>query len=723
MKRLFNLNIFKRLFFAGLFSLCCFSISARGDSEEEISPSDPYYSAIIKIDSEDALDRLHNEGVKILRRRDNLALCFVPRAKETTAQTAQKIKSRNKGVVKVEKGRRVTPSMDKARQWFDAEFIHSGESLIQPYTGKGIVTGICDLGIDPLHISFLDEEGNPRIKRVVQYKEGAGERIVLEGKAQFAEWETDTPDNWHATHVANILAGSYGSYKGMAPESDIVITTSQLTDVGLLCGAEDILDYANENGKRAVINMSMGNYTGPHDGSSLFSQYLDKIAEEAIVVLSAGNGGDAAITLPFDFTEENRSAPLAIYSTDWLQYNPYGMVDIWSRDDTPVRVRLSIQDSDNGKIVAEYPWQELHGGDMFILASDSEAAPPIEDADVMIDESFAEIFSGWFAISGEIDSENGRYHSVMEFDAHTDIMSERGKWARFIPIVEVSGNPGTHADIYADNQYTVFRRVPDGPAPGSTLSFSDLACGENVISVGMFVNRNISPLAAGGETSTDFTPGTVSKYSSYAHLADGRVMPLTVAPGHTVISAMSRFYNEAHNNETINAEEVVDGVTYSWATNSGTSMSAPYTAGVIACWLEALPGLTSTQVMEIIEASNRQDFPNQDNPRNGRGWLDPLQGLKYALTSFSGINNIYGDALSGEGDASDIRKLTFSRNELTLWNPEGIESEIRIYDFAGTLMASFRSSAAAETISLSSLSKGIYIANISGSSIHLKFKL
>lgn len=708
-----------------------FSLWARGDSEEQISETSSHYAVIIKIDSESAIDSLKNIGVDILRRRDNLLLCFVPReeparglksAKKALLLDSETLLppklSRIKGVSKIEPGRETCFTMDKARQWFEAEAIHNGSVFSSPYTGEGVVTGICDIGIDPLHIAFLDENGEPRIKRLTQYKEGSGERIVLSTKEEYLQWKTDTPDNWHATHVANIMAGSYSDYKGMAPGSEIVISTSQLTDVGLLCGAEDILEYANDNGKRAVINMSMANFLGPHDGSSLFCQYLDKIAQEAIVVLSAGNGGRTNFTLPFDFSDESTSAALPLYSSDWVQFDPYGAVEAWSRDDTPLKVRFGIQNAQEKEIVKMYPWQEITDGSRYVVTSDPSALPTSDNETVIFDQEFANIYTGWFELTGEIYSENGRYYATFLYDAHTDIVSANGPWAKYVPVIEVAGPAGSHADIYADFQYTNFRSLPGGPVPGSLLSFSDLATGENVISVGMYVNRDTRPLLSGGEIKDSFPKGTVAPMSSYSTLADGRVMPLTVAPGYGVISAISNHYKEVVDGsyEYVNAESVVNGKHYYWVTNNGTSMSSPYVAGTIACWLEALPALTSSQIMKIITETNRLDYPSPQDPRHGRGWLDPVAGLRKALNEAAGIAIPDSDYSTGE-----TRKLTFDGRNLTLWNPQMKQTDIVVSDLTGSKRMFISSVDAVTDLDLSHLPKGVYIAHLAGSDISLKF--
>lgn len=708
-----------QIFVITFLSLLSLSAKAGGDYEHENPEGASFYPAIIRINSEkpgQVLDSLRNEGVIIFRQRKDMILCCVPEHSEASA-TRRITRRFEKPTLEISKGRSIVPAMDVAREWFDASGIHKGISpLPVPYTGKGVVTGICDVGFDPLHIAFKDAQGNTRIRRIVQYRESMGERIEMSSEEEYAQWETDDADRWHATHVAGIMAGGYGKYSGMAPESDIVITTSELSDVGLLCGAEDILEYAKSVGKPAVINMSMANYTGPHDGSTLFSQYLDLIGEEAVVVLSSGNSGNLAYTLPVTFTEEKPSVSLGIYSSDWIQFNPRGYVDVWSSTDSPVSIRIGFRDIDTGKIVSYLPRESLFDGEIVTVTSDSEYRPVSERERVFTDPVFSDIYTGSFSLYGEIDETNGRHNMLLAMDAHTDIVSSKGAWARYVPVIEVSGAPGSEADIYADGNRTVFRALPGEPTPGSMLSFSDLATGRNVISVGMYVNRDTFPHVDGGVMNGSDDAGTVSKYSSYATLRDRRVMPITVAPGDGVISAISNRYLTAHpeDRETLNEETVENGELYGWISCRGTSMSAPYVAGAIACWLEALPYLTTAKIIEYLDNSNRKDCPEPENPRHGRGWFDPFKGLCLALK-----DNV--ETSFPEAEADQIR-FTYSGRELTVFNP-GAPAIIDVYTIAGQKIHSFTCGTGVEKASLTSLPAGIYIVTVAGSRLNMKISV
>ncbi|MDE6810860.1 MAG: S8 family serine peptidase, partial [Muribaculaceae bacterium] len=193
------------------------------------------------------------------------------------------------------KGKRNHPAMERARFAFGADRIVTGEGLPRSFDGSNVVVGFSDIGFDPNHSNFLTEDGEEsRVKLFVNYNLKEGRRDVLDTPELISEYVSDDKTNYHATHVAGILAGrgtKKGEYKGMAPGADIVATTSTLHDVEILAGVEDIIAYSKRVGKPAVINLSLGNYAGPHDGTSLFSQYLDKCAEDAIICLSTGNEG------------------------------------------------------------------------------------------------------------------------------------------------------------------------------------------------------------------------------------------------------------------------------------------------------------------------------------------------------------------------------------------------------------------------------------------------
>ncbi len=574
---------------------------------------------VIKIYDEEELDQLLEDGVEILRRRGDILLCLVPIESDdeiVIPNSSRKVKARKpKSTRSAGKNQDIrdfagliTPTLNTAVYNYDAADILTGKGFDQPFTGKGIVVGICDIGFDPLHPTFLDENGKSRVKRVTQYKEREGFRLQIEGDDQYRDWVTDNAEKFHATHVCGILAGNgAGSpYAGIARDADIVVSTSTLTDVGLLCGVEDIIDYAKEVGKPAVINLSVGSYTGAHDGTSLFSQYLDLCADDAIIVLSAGNEGNRTNTLSYTFTEDKDNVGFRLGNAAWDQCDMYGITDIWGYDDSPLTVELSIFDDENHEIIYTYPPCTLDDYDSITLTWDPEN-PDVEGCPL----------SGYVYVTEGIDPENGQRQLALMYDYESPEKTTGG-WARYVLAVNVKGDPGNSIDVFADGTYTRLMQLSGNPLPNTAMSISDLACGYRVLSVGMYANPS---------------PATVA-YSSYGTLHDGRMLPNTVAPGYSLISSLSRQYLAVNpetkhittNNENTENNKNTENTT-PWISEGGTSMASPYVAGFIATWLEAFPSLTFEDIKSAILSTNHTDIPDADNPHNANGWFDPKDAL------------------------------------------------------------------------------------------------
>ena len=590
--------------------------------------------AVIKIYDEDHIKILEEEGVEIMRRRGDILLCLFPGNEDegivipnSVRRMPDKIKSDYNYFVNKPKNF-FTPALNHALNYYNASSIQSGDAFGLPYTGKGILVGFCDIGLDPLHPTFLDENGNSRIKKLTHYKDIEGERIELEGDIEYQNWITDNPDAYHATHVGGILAGNGGGsqYVGVARDADIVASVSELSDYGLLMGVEDIIDYAKSVGQKAVINLSMGSYTGAHDGSSLFSQYLDLCADDAIIVLSAGNEGSHTNTLAFNFSDAKDTVEFKLGNKTWDQKKMYGITDIWNSSENPLTLTIHIYDDEINKIIYSYNPILIEDWNKLTYEWDSLSLP-FEDCGL----------EGYLTVTGGIDPENGRYNVALYYDFNSTRQAGGG-WARDIIKISVTGTPNDDVEIFADGSYTRLIGTGGSPLPSSELSISDLACGERVISVGMYCNNPSMQ---------------ISEFSSYGSLRDGRDLPLTVAPGYNILSACNRVFADSHHDFTYSFTDNIP-----WVYESGTSMSSPYVAGYIATWLEAVPELTVEDIKYILAETNRKDIPDVKNPRNPNGYFDPVEGLRLAL-KMGGVTNVpEPDKILNSDDQVEVYSLS-----------------------------------------------------------------
>ena len=209
-------------------------------------------------------------------------------------------------------------------------------------SGRGVLTGIVDRGIDLAHPDFRNEDGTTRVlalwdqtipgnppsgySRGSEYTAEEINRILMPqpmepgGGTESGEPERAggvgqgqaAPDrilpgrdiSGHGTAVAGIAAGNgRGSegrrFRGVAPESSlIVVKMGQAREGGfprtteLMEGVDYIIRKAQEMRMPVAVNISFGNTYGSHDGTSLLERYLDAAADTWKNVISVGSGNE-----------------------------------------------------------------------------------------------------------------------------------------------------------------------------------------------------------------------------------------------------------------------------------------------------------------------------------------------------------------------------------------------------------------------------------------------
>lgn len=689
------------------------ALGAGGDFDFENDEQATHYPAMVLADEDDDIEevitRLEEQGVTVLRHRENILLVYIPVDADIESQTAARKRLRGLPGVKdlqISKPRRVEPTMNIARGFHNAGYIHEGRNLPQPYDGSGVVVGVCDIGIDVTHPNFLDKTGGEcRVRQVSQYEESFGRYTLLTDPAAIADWRTDDAEDWHGTHVTGIAAGAYGAaegegFYGMAPGAEIVVSTSMLSDVGLLAGVEDIIDYANEAGKPCVINLSMGNYVGPHDGTSLFTRYLDLCADDAIICLSAGNEGSfeshLGRSMSYDFTEEAPS--FEVRPNDYGGTDFYGQTEVWSADDTPFSIEFYYRpDGDRGTF--EHPYAALRAGEGEKLEWRMSADPDDPDYDERLGYHYNE---GYMEMEMGISPLNGRYYAALSMELKTDKTVPNRAWAAYWPALKIDGEPGAHVDVFSQGSIFLHRQG-DSPAPDNNMCISDLTTGFRTISVGSLNNIDLSE---GAEPGSGRAAGDASYFTSYGTLLDGRVLPLTLAPGALITSSVSGAFMDAHPEmvEYTDASATVDGKEWYWVATQGTSMACPFVVGTIACWLEAYPQLTVEQAQEIILETNRTtDLANPEDPHHGLGHFEPYAGLLKVLDqAVLNVTTI---------DEEDVR-ITVGRGEVTITNPTGRPLPMAVYSTDGVKALGGTISGVLETLSLDGLAPGVYVIRV-----------
>lgn len=175
-------------------------------------------------------------------------------------------------------------------------------------SGKGVLVGFIDSGIDYTHPAFMNDEGDTRI----EYIYDLSNKGAVYSKQQINEAiKSDNPynivpeidDTGHGTHVAGIACGGGripNQYRGTAPDASIAMVKGArgrwVLSSQIMRGLRFLLDKGKELNMPLVVNISLSTNNGAHNGSSLLEQYIRIIAnlERVTIVIAAGNEGDAS---------------------------------------------------------------------------------------------------------------------------------------------------------------------------------------------------------------------------------------------------------------------------------------------------------------------------------------------------------------------------------------------------------------------------------------------
>ena len=192
--------------------------------------------------------------------------------------------------------------------------------------GQEVLIGIVDSGIDYTLDDFKNADGTTRIVSLWdQSLEADGEERVPEAYGVGVEYSLEEINNelledssiesemgdrvrvrsldfsGHGTAVAGIAAGSGTVYRGVAPESELIIVKMGMVRLDgfprtteLMMGIDYVIRKAMELGKPVAINVSFGNTYGPHNGTSLLERYLDDVSGIWKSVICVGTGNEAA---------------------------------------------------------------------------------------------------------------------------------------------------------------------------------------------------------------------------------------------------------------------------------------------------------------------------------------------------------------------------------------------------------------------------------------------
>ncbi|MGH7504977.1 MAG: S8 family serine peptidase, partial [Longimicrobiales bacterium] len=324
-------------------------------------------------------------------------------------------------------------------------------------TGQGAIVAIYDTGLDLDHPDFLAPDGQTRVLGVWDqastvsnppsgfnrgfYCSRAAVQQRIDGNASACPQEDN---QGHGTHVAGTAAGdgsAAGSddtpfrYAGVAPKAELLIVKGGpgvfFEDL-IVQGLAWLKQEGQRLGKPVVVNLSLGGSFGPHDGTRLYERAIDNLSGPGfIVVISAGNNGSNANTMPADEDPQlmhARGFATGTTARDFEvvvpPYTPTGNrcngnfinLDFWYEASEQLRIEVIRPGGSGASAVTGQ------------LTSDDAAGGHIE-----IDNG-----------SGGVDPENGDYEALIAFDGcgPSGATPESGSWiVRVTPIQPGANTP------------------------------------------------------------------------------------------------------------------------------------------------------------------------------------------------------------------------------------------------------------------------------------------
>lgn len=395
----------------------------------------------------------------------------------------------------------------------------------------------------------------------------------------------------HGTHAAGVAAGngrgtSGNTYRGMAPGASIIAVRATRDYIGGFATADlvnaiSFIDQkARELGMPYVMNLSLGGHFGPHDGTRLDEQVIDRLVGPGkpgkAIVIAAGNEGSQPIHAGGRISQGGTAAlRVNVPSGGGVFY-----ADIWYEGSDTFGVGFIAP---NGATLNPAPvppgsdacYQLGNPAAAFVCIYHSTNNPYNGDKEIVFE--VRSLLSGtWQLILRGNSVTNGRYDGW--------ILGCCG-WA----------NP--------DNQMRI-------GMPGTA---------RNAITVGAYTTRNQWIDVDGNPRSRSATVGNIASFSSNGPTRDGRLKPEITAPGEMICATLSAqspagSLGSMYPNRGFICQGGVHGI------SMGTSFAAPHVTGAVALMFSMNRYWDIAQIKNILAQTARRDSFTGATPNNRWGY-------------------------------------------------------------------------------------------------------
>ncbi|NEP86884.1 MAG: S8 family serine peptidase [Okeania sp. SIO2C2] len=520
-------------------------------------------SVFIRCEENANLNHLSKYGIQIKQSKGKIRTAFVPLEKIGRL-------SEESAIARITPSRYLKPLLDVAKNTIGLPNFQTKTKL----TGKGVIIGIIDSGIDTTHPAFtgrilriwdhtLPNDGNS------EYPEG----LELTGNLSKGILAMSRDQTGHGTHIAGIAAGNDHAFTGVAPAADLVIVKA-----GLNTYIADAIDYifrvADELQRPAVVNLSLGDHYNAHDGSDPLSNFIDQESGPGkIVCCAAGNEGNADIHAE-TIVQQNQQVcirfliPASILSS-------------------PLKWRAELNgwyaSSDNIEVAVQSPEGSRTHFQSIGDNGYSQKTHHISGAQVQI------------IMYGPENTDNGEYWFNIEITHDPNSVSiatgNTGTWRLLLNGVAVKNGK---VNIWSGETTKGFDVVFTGSGVQDLMKIGSPGAAARAITVGSYTARLSWQDVDQNWQKVGLDLNTVSEFSSPGPLRNGMMKPDVVAPGAMIVSALSSASTCSPMMQVDQFHNVM----------AGTSMATPFITGLVALLLEKEPQLTPEEIKQRLHSSS-----------------------------------------------------------------------------------------------------------------------
>jgi subtilisin family serine protease len=581
--------------------------------------------------------------------------------------------------------------------------------LAQSYDGTGVLVGIIDTGIDWDHDDFKDASGNTRIKFLWDQVPSAGS-TVPQPYNYGIEWtaaqinaslctHNDLPNYGHGTHVSGIAAGNglaNGTHEGCASKADMVVVALNFNLTGPTIA--DALNYiygkATALGLPCVVNASVGDYYGSHDGTDLEAQMIKNMMTNVpgrVLVAAGGNAGHIKF-------HTKTQPPVGDTTFTWLKKTGTQQIKYWLHADTSQikNVQISVGANrpsyfDLGRIQFK-PWNYgatalqidtlKHNGNKIGIIKNSSSINSFG-----VYELYLQIVPDSANLFWRVESKGVGLHDAWNFD----FVSSNLPTAAVYPNILKYTKPDTLKTIVSSFQ-----------------CLNDVICVANYVNCSNYfdVNNTLQ--------STGVVGGSRAASSSIGPTRTGLQKPDVAATGDYVFSAMP---SGMSNLITTAPQVVAQGSVH--VQGGGTSAASPVVAGLAALYLQMNPNATSGIVLNAVDNCAYSDGHTGTALPNAYWGYGKLDGKAAMLCVITGEKEIYANNSVSYFPNPFTDKVTINLDKET-------QGKIYVYSVDGKLLHEDVVSSRKYELNSSSFNgnyKGILFVRIISNNQSLAFKL